>query len=266
MDSVLGDSGYVKLGADWAIWVNGDTGAIIAAHVDGMTACGTEKQLEEAKQKIGLVLGVKDLGNITRCLNITCTYDDDAANAQFYLSQPDYIKRLLEEYGMQQLYDVSTPALESDRERWENKELPLFDDRNKKKYQALVGCLLYLMHATRPDIVYTIIRLSKCSAYPRSPHCEGLKRILRYLKGTKDTVLALGGGTKDNSLVGYINAAHADNASGRSTCCYLFLWDGSPMSWCSKAQRTVALSTTEAEFMAGTEATKEAVWILALLR
>ena len=125
LDSVLGDIGYVRLGADWAIWVNRDTGAIIAAHVDDMTACGTEKQLEEAKQKIGLVLGVKDLGDITRYLNITCTYDDDAADAHFYLSQPDYIERLLEEYGMQQSYDVSTPALESDRERWESKHRQL---------------------------------------------------------------------------------------------------------------------------------------------
>ena len=151
------------------------------------------------------------------------------------------------------------------KKNWESKELPLLDDRNKKKYQALVGSLLYLMHATRPDIAYTIIRLSQYSAYPRSPHWDGLKRVLRYLKATKDAVLALGGGTKGNSLVGYFDAAHADNASRRSTCGYLFLWDGYPISWCSKVQRTVALSTTEAEFMAGTEATKEAVWIMALL-
>ena len=69
----------------------------------------------------------------------------------------------------------------------------------------------------------------------------------------------------DNLLVGYFDAAHADTASRRSTCGYLFLWDGSPISWCSRVQQTVALSTTEAEFMAGTEATKEAVWIMALL-
>ena len=264
LDSVLGDIGYVRLGADWAIWMNRDTGAIIAAHVDDMTACGSDEQLEEAKHKIGLVLGVKDLGDITRYLNITCTYDADAA--QFYLSQPDYIERLLEEYGMQQSYDVSTPALDSERERWESKDLPLLDDRNKKRYQALVGSLLYLMHATRPDIAYTIIRLSQYSAYPRSPHWDGLKRVLRYLKGTKDAVLALGGGgAMNNLLVGYFDAAHADTVSRRSTCGYLFLWDGSPISWCSRVQRTVALSTTEAEFMAGTEATKEAVWIMALL-
>ena len=126
LDSVLRDIGYVQLGGDWAIWMNRDTGAMIAAHVDDMTACGPEEQLEEAKYKIGLVLGVKDLGDITRYLNITCTYD--AATAQFYLSQPDDIKRLLEEYGMQQAYEVSTPALHSDKDCWESKELPLLDD------------------------------------------------------------------------------------------------------------------------------------------
>ena len=66
----------------------------------------------------------------------------------------------------------------SNRDRWESKELPLLDDRHKKKYQALVGSLLYLMHAPRPDIAYTVIRLSQYSASPRSPHWDGLKRVL----------------------------------------------------------------------------------------
>ena len=110
---------------------------------------------------------------------------------------------------MQQAYEVSTPALDSDRDRWESKELPLLDDRHKKKYQALVGSLLYLMHATRPDIAYTVIHLSQYSTSPRSPHWDSLKRVLRYLKGTKDAVLALGGGrTMDNLLAGYFDAAH----------------------------------------------------------
>ena len=155
-----------------------------------MTASGSDDQLEEAKGKIGLVLLVKDLGDITRYLNIACEYDRVAG--RFYLSQPDYIERLLEEYSMLQAYDVATPMLDCDKERWKKDDLPLLDEVGKKRFQALVGSLLYLMHVTGPDIAFVIIRLSQYSAKPRSQYWDGLKRILRYLKGTKNAVLTRG--------------------------------------------------------------------------
>lgn len=264
LDQVLGDIGYRRLGADWAIWTNPTSGAIIAAHVDDMSACGTEQQLAEAKLRISAVLGVKNLGDITRYLGINCTYDLEAG--LFHLSQSDYVDRLLDEYGMQNAFTVSTPVLESDKEKWGSSDSSPLDAHQKKKYQALVGSLLYLMHATRPDIAFTVIRLSQFSANPRSCHWDGLKRILRYLKGTRTASLVLGGiPSGEDELIGYFDAAHGDCANRRSTCGYFFLWNGSPLSWCSKVQRTVALSTTEAELMAGTEATKEAIWIKALL-
>lgn len=269
LDEVLGEIGYRRLSADWAIWVS-SSGAIIAAHVDDMTACGKEEQLMEAKEKIGKVLEVKDLGDITRYLNITCHYDFEGG--RFLLSQTDYIIRLLDEYDMGNAFEVATPMVLSDKEKWEDNISDLLNDHNKRRYQALVGSLLYLMHATRPDLAYSIIRLSQYSAHPRSCHWEGLMRILRYLKRTKGAALVLGtpsnGNVIDSSqeiLVGYFDAAHADTVNRRSTCEYFFLWNGSPISWCSRVQRTVALSTTEAEYMSGTEATKEAVWIRGLL-
>jgi len=122
------------------------------------------------------------------------------------------------------------------------------------------------MHATRPDIVFAVIRLSQYTSRPREVHWLGLKRILRYLKGTASACLLLGdmADDKDAGLVGYFDAAHADNANRRSTCRYIFLLYGSLISWSSKVQRTIALSTTEAELMAGTEATREAIWIKGL--
>lgn len=269
LDEVLADIGYRRLGADWAIWTHPATGGIIATHVDDMSACGRDEQLTEAKDRIGKILGVKDLGDITRYLNITCDYDFE--KGRFLLSQVDYIMRLLEDYDMSNAFEVTTPMVITDREKWEDSSSDLLNDRNKKRYQALVGSLLYLMHATRPDLAYSVIRLSQYSAKPRSCHWEGLQRILRYLKRTKQATLILGtpmDGTQndtDHELVGYFDAAHADTISRRSTCGYFFLWNGSPISWCSRVQRTVALSTTEAEYMSGTEATKEAIWIRGLL-
>ena len=121
------------------------------------------------------------------------------------------------------------------------------------------------MHATRPDLAYTIIRLSQYASSPRSIHWEGVKRLLRYLKGTRLLALALGNVNNSGaeslstSLVGYFDSAHADTGSRRSTCGYIFLLHGSPISWSSRVQRVIALSTTEAEYVAGTEATREAI-------
>lgn len=177
---------------------------------------------------------------------------------------------------MDSAFEMFTPALESDlKAKWTSSETPLLDDKQKKRYQALIGSLLYLMHATRPDLAFSVIRLSQFASCPRLCHWEALKRVLRYLKGTASASLMLGnsdappmdnlpGNDDPAQLIGYFDAAHNDNADNRSTCGYLFTLFGSPISWTSKVQRTVALSTTEAELMAGTEAAREAIWIRGL--
>lgn len=163
---------------------------------------------------------------------------------------------------MDSAFEVATPVLESDRLRWDKDDTELLNAKTYKMYQALIGSLLYLMHATRPDIAYAVIKLSQYSSKPRECHWTSLKRVLRYLKGTASACLVLGDNdTGRDELIGYFDSAHADNHNRRSTCGYIFLLCGSPISWSSKVQRTVALSTTEAELMADTEATREAIWI-----
>ena len=97
------------------------------------------------------------------------------------------------------------------------------------------------MHATRPDLAYTIIRLSQFASCPRAIHWEGIERVLRYLEGTRLLALALGNVSSSTTspytlLVGYFDSAHADTGSRHSTCGYLFLLHGSPISWSSRVQ------------------------------
>lgn len=129
-----------------------------------------------------------------------------------------------------------------------------------KQFQRLIGCLLYLMQGRRPDLAYVIIRLSQHSAAPQTHHWDDLKRVLRYLRGTPHARLALRK-HNDDGLTGYFDAAFSDSPDCRSTAGYLFLYHGSPISWASKLQRTISLSTVQAEFMAGSEAYKELIWI-----
>jgi len=125
---------------------------------------------------------------------------------------------------------------------------------------------MYAQLATRPDLAYGISVVSRFSNNPGVAHWQAVKRILRYLKGTKDMKLCFS--NKDsNSIIGYSDADWAgDSEDRKSTTGYLFMTQGGAISWNSKKQPTVALSTTEAEYMALTSASQEALWLRRLMR
>ncbi|XP_057830956.1 secreted RxLR effector protein 161-like [Cryptomeria japonica] len=131
-------------------------------------------------------------------------------------------------------------------------------------YRQLIGSLMYLVN-TRPDICYAVSALSQFMCEPRHIHLVAAKHILRYLRGT------IGYGLKytysaNMKLQGYNDSDWAESVTDRkstSGCCFSL---GSAMiSWCSRKQNFVALSTVEAEYIATCVATREAVWLQKLL-
>lgn len=232
-------------------------GSCIAVHVDDMAAVGTISLLQFTADHLGKYMEMQDFGDISKYLGMSIRSHGDG----FLLDQEEYILSLVEEYRLQQAHDASTPMLTSDRDTLDRQDSTLLDDHGKRKYQSLVGSLLYLVHGTRPDISFAIIKLSQYSSCPRVSNWNSLNRVLHYLKATSGASLRIGFDGSNAGLVAYFDAALTDNENRRSTCGYVFLLHGSPISLATKVQRTVALSTTEAEFMAGTEATKEAMFI-----
>uniref|UniRef100_H3H993 Integrase catalytic domain-containing protein n=1 Tax=Phytophthora ramorum TaxID=164328 RepID=H3H993_PHYRM len=139
------------------------------------------------------------------------------------------------------------------------------DTMKNVPYRSAVGALMYLMVATRPDLAAAVGVLSQFSADPCPTHWQALKRVLRYLQATPTHGLEF---SREDSLgmCGYSDADWAgDIESRRSTSGYAFMMNGGCISWRSKKQRTVALSSTEAEYMALSEATQEAVWLKVFL-
>ena len=159
-------------------------------------------------------------------------------------------------FGMEDSKPVSTPldlnvkltkVLESSNDS-------KLDAKVTKQYQSAVGTLIYAMTATRPDISFAVGVVSQYMSSPQQPHWTAVKRILRYLKGTIDYSLQFGG-NHHVTYCGYSDADWAGNVEDRrSTTGYTFLVGGAAVSWNSKKQQTVALSTTEAEYMAMTQA------------
>lgn len=136
----------------------------------------------------------------------------------------------------------------------------------KVPYQELIGSLLYLSGATRPDIAFAVNDLSRFNNNHAEPHWKALKRILRYLKGTIDMKLRYEK-TENNDMVAYSDADWGADSDKRRSCTgYVVNMSNGAISWCSQRQSIVALSTTESEYIALSTTVREIIWLKQLAK
>ena len=132
-------------------------------------------------------------------------------------------------------------------------------------YASAVGSLMYAMVCTKPNIAHAVGVLSRFMSKPRNEHWRTVKRVLRYLRGTSDYGLCYQGRPGLDRVLdihGFVDADWAgDLNQRRSTSGYVFNLFGGAVSWMSKKQSVVALSTTEAKYIATTHASKEEFWL-----
>ena len=126
---------------------------------------------------------------------------------------------------------------------------------------------MYPMLGTRPDLAYAVGALRQHAANPGEEHQRALDRVFRYLEGTKDWHLVYQRGVGDElTLGGFVDADWANELSDcSSTSGYVYNLGGGAISWSSKKQTSIALSSTEAEYIAGAHTTKEVIWLRRLL-
>jgi hypothetical protein len=133
----------------------------------------------------------------------------------------------------------------------------------KTPYREAIGSLMYVAVATRPNIAFAVSALSQFLSNPGRAHWEAVKRIFKYLSGTKTLELTYGG--ERHGLEGYTDADGATQEHRHAMSGYAFLIDGGAVSWSSRKQELVTLSTAEAEYVAATHAAKEAIWLCKLI-
>lgn len=194
---------------------------------------------------------MKDLGRLHYVLGINVTASDDSLK----LSQPHYVSQMLSKYGMANCNPCNTP-MATDVKLVKNDGSKAAD---KDLYQSMVGSLLYLSTATRPDISYVVGVLSQFTSAPTQTHLTAAKRVLRFLKQTMELGIKY---SKSNLLlVGYSDSSWADGEARQSTSGVVFMYGDGPVLWLSRRQSVVALSTAEAEYIASFDATREAAWL-----
>jgi hypothetical protein len=131
-------------------------------------------------------------------------------------------------------------------------------------YLKLIGKLIYLSVNSRPDIAYIVNSLAQFNARPAPHNLAAAKRVLQYLAGTLNHRLSYGGDTALPELHGYADASWANESGCRLVSGYAWFYAGGLLSHMSKKQATVALSSTEAEYMAVIHVIQEGLWLKSL--
>jgi hypothetical protein len=261
--------GYIRTAADYSVLHNAN-GTIIAIYVDDLLIFGKQlSTIQDLKAELNASFSMTDLGPCAFYLGIEVLRDREARTIA--LCQAGYIEKLLKAFGMANCRPVTTP-LEPGVRFTKNEGQATEEDT--QWFQRAMGSFMYAMTETRPDLAIVISTLSQFLANPSMEHIAAAKRVFRYLQGTKAYGTTHGARDKlweqlehqPGQLHGYVDADFAQNLeTRRSTTGYVFMLGEGSISWTSKRQPTVALSSCEAEYMAETQAAKEAIWLRRLL-
>ena len=267
LDKWLQDQGFKATNGDPCLYhrsINNNT-ILISLHVDDqLIASNNRPHLNEFKQQLNAAFECSDSGAANYFLGFNITRD--RSNKVLELGQQHYVDKVLAKFDMSDCNSVTTPLPlgfrpipATDNEFSNTKDLP---------YAQLVGSILYLSTITRPDLAYAANTLSRHLSKWNEDHWKAAKHLLRYIKGTRDLKLQFNGNTGTSMPVhAFADADYGgDLETRKSTTGYLFMAYGGPVAWKSRRQPTVALSTTEAEYMATSNATRQAIWIKQLLQ
>ncbi|KAE8692624.1 Retrovirus-related Pol polyprotein from transposon TNT 1-94 [Hibiscus syriacus] len=266
-DSFMSSSGFTRCQEDHYCYIKrfDNSFIILLLYVDDMLVAGSDMQeIINLKKKLSKQFAIKDLGAAKQIIGMRIKRDTKSGT--LILSQAEYINKVLSRFNMQDAKPVSTPLgvhFRLSKEQTPKKEEERAHMVNVS-YASAIGSLMYAMVCTRPDIAQAVGVVSRYMNNPGKVHWEAVKWILRYLRGTTNKALCFKGG--DTILTGYVDADLAGNVDiRRSTTGYVYTLGGTTVSWVSQLQKIVALSTTEAEYVAVTEASKEMVWLQSFL-
>ena len=257
----LVSKGFRRTESDHSVFVNEKTGLIVSVYVDDIQILGPKgsKHILILKKELSRKFAMTDLGPCSYYLGMEIVRNREARTVR--VTQTTYLKKVLTRFGMSNCATAPTPMVINTQMQAElvDKARP----EVTQEYQSMIGSMMYPMIQTRPDICYAITMLSRFNQNPNATHIQAAKRVIRYLKGSLNYGLFYGA---TNDLVGYTDADWASDAeTRRSLGAYVFMLYGGPISWTSKRQQSIALSSCEAEYMAQTQTSKEAIWLSRLL-
>ena len=261
----LEEMGYTSIQKDHAVFIHQNNGSIIATYVDDLLILAhTRDTMNDIKASLDKRFKLKHLGTVSHYLGMQVFRNRE--KKEMFITQKGYIGQLIEQLGMEDCHTVMSPIDKNMLlgQPQEGYEAPY---ELKHAYASLIGALNWIAAMTRPDIAFAVHKLSTYLVQPTEEHLQAAKRLIRYLAGTIELGINYRPNSHNNGgLIGYTDSSwHDDNNNGRSTSAYLFkLWNG-PISWRSRQQPIVAMSSAEAEYVSAAEACQEALYLRDLM-
>ncbi|KAG6471101.1 hypothetical protein ZIOFF_072198 [Zingiber officinale] len=230
---------------------------LVGVYIDDLIVTGSSTgRINKFKQQMMIEFEMSDLGLLSYYLGI----EVEQQKSRILFRQSTYAKKILSQFKMTDCNATKHPMEPKTQLHKDLEGTPV----DATEYRRIIGCLRYLLH-TRPDLSYPVGMESRYMERPTTMYHKVVKQILRYLKGTIHFGLTYIKGPQEISIFGYSDSDLAGDLDGRkSTSGMAFYFNESLVSWNSQKQKTVALSSCEAEFMAATTAACRALWLRSL--
>ena len=262
LHSYLVSEGFKQSQADYCVCtkITDDSLTVIVIWVDDLIiASSSMDTLMNVKRNLGVRFKMKDLGRLSWFLGLEFNYQDGV----IMMNQSQFIKRVLRKFNMENCKPRFTPCETGTNKISEDESQPA----DVRLYREILGSLVYIMTSTRPDLSYSITKLSQHLDKPTLMHLNDAKHVLRNLKGTVDRNLVFRKSEKPLSISGFCDADWGASEDRRSIIGYGFKLssDCTLISWKSRKQPTIALSTCEAEYMSLAAEVQEGKFLFQLL-
>ena len=265
LHSFLLDIGFNQSLCDYCVYskCTGTSKTILVIYVDDLIiAASNDDLMKEIKISLSRRFKMKDLGVLSLFLGIEFSVSEGFIE----MKQKKYIDKILIRFGMMECNPKTVPCDVNITSVDRNTDSNYLDDT--RLYREMVGNLLYLMTCTRPDLCFAMTRLSQFLARPRNQHLNICKSVLRYLRGTTNLGLTFVKTKSQIKLLCFCDSDWGGSCGDRKSIsgyCYRLSDESSLVSWRSRRQQTVALSTCEAEYMAMSHDIQEGKFIRQLL-
>ena len=244
-----------------------DGEVLFCMYVDDAFCVGDKRAMETTYRQLSEHFAIKDEGEMGEYVGCTIEEEDNC----IFLSQPGLTTKLEEKYGEQlkglQRYKTAMgPGQVIMRPSDDDDYL---DEEKQTEYRSGVGMLLYLLKHSRPDLSNSVRELTKAMDRATEGHMKAMKRVVKYVLDTKEWRLQMETNKSDGDvwkIEAYSDSDYAgDRDTRRSVSGYIIKVNGCVISWRSRSQKGVTLSSSEAEYVAALEAVMEMVYIKQIL-
>ncbi|GAU35215.1 hypothetical protein TSUD_204910 [Trifolium subterraneum] len=265
IDSFLIQIGFKKSAVEHGLYVKHNASSlevlIVCLYVDDLLITGSnDSDIAKFKGTMHSEFDMTDMGKLSYFLGLQ--FDETAQG--ILLHQKKYVKELLLKFNMLGCNPAVTPIEVNPRLELDDTG----ENVNSTLYRQMVGSLRYLCNS-RPDLSFAVGVVSRFVESPKQSHMVAVKRILRYVQGTMEFGVLFPNNISNsvNKLEGFSDSDWCgDHVDRRSTTGYIFKFLHAPISWCSKKQPVIALSSCEAEYIACAFAACQGIWLESLLK